>query len=510
MVELSEEMKQHENIQVNGRVKIQGYYGTIRYVGAVDGHPGIWVGVEWDDVSRGKHDGRVAGKRYFQTVHPYSGSLMRAEKVNQFETLEEAIFDRYYEKEENPLDEFLLREAQQFMHAPLLEIVGMDKISKKQSHLGQLSDVSVAFCNVNFAGNLGQFKNLTSLDVSSTLIWNWRIVAEIVRQLPALEFIDLANNRLTVPTEADIEQYKETFAQLKGLNLRNCGYSWNELLQAARLWPDIEFLSLQDNNFGQLTKVTNQKIFKQLKKLDLQGNGLANFQDILHLGHLKALKELLLGNNRFESIKFPECGDGFVDEFPALESITLRDNPVTNELELFNELDKLQNLQNLSVNSNKDYEEMSMRAIALIQHLQSLNKRTISAADRRNAEIDIWKMFAIKWLQDKNAVKAQCRVYPALVKKLGQPEVAMVEPPPKQSNLIKVRLMRGEKVIEKKLPQKMSVQALYGLVSKLFKADVEHLFGIDAEHADIKYSMENSGKTLDFYSIKNGDTILIE
>jgi len=511
MVELLEEMKQNENIQVNGRVKIQGCYGTIRYVGSVDGHPGVWVGVEWDDVARGKHDGRVGGARYFQTAHPYSGSMVRIEKVNQFETLEEAIFDRYYKKEENPLDEYLLREAQQFMHAPLLEIVGMDKISKQQSHLGQLAEVSVACCNVNLAGNLGQFKNLTSLDVSSTLIWNWRVVAEIVRQLPSLEFIDLANNRIIIPTEAEIEQHKEVFSQLKGINLRNCGYTWNELLQVAKLWPDIKFLSLQDNNFTHITKVTNQKIFKQLQKLDLQGNALTNFQDILHLGHLKNLKELLLSNNEFQSINFPPCDPTCTTlEFPCLESINLRDNPIKDEVAMFNELDKLQNLQNLSINSSANYEDMVMRAIALISNLKTLNKRTISPADRRNAEIDIWKMFGLQWLQNRDQLRQEVRVYPQLVHTFGQPELDLLKPPPKQSNSISVNLVRGEKVVVKKLPSKMSVQALYGLVSKLFGDDIIQLCAIDSEHSDITYCMENSGKTLDFYSIKSGDTILIE
>lgn len=37
--------------------------------------PGIWVGVEWDDPTRGKHDGTKEGVRYFTcryTIHCYS------------------------------------------------------------------------------------------------------------------------------------------------------------------------------------------------------------------------------------------------------------------------------------------------------------------------------------------------------------------------------------------------------------------------------------------------------
>lgn len=43
-----------------------GHVGTIKYVGPVDGTTGLWLGVEWDDISRGKHDGIKDGKRYFE------------------------------------------------------------------------------------------------------------------------------------------------------------------------------------------------------------------------------------------------------------------------------------------------------------------------------------------------------------------------------------------------------------------------------------------------------------
>ncbi len=47
------------------RFALSGYIGTIRYVGKVGGTSGVWLGVEWDDSDRGKHDGIKDGKRYF-------------------------------------------------------------------------------------------------------------------------------------------------------------------------------------------------------------------------------------------------------------------------------------------------------------------------------------------------------------------------------------------------------------------------------------------------------------
>jgi hypothetical protein len=46
--------------------------GTVRYIGLVEHDPKpelgrTWMGVQWDDADRGKHDGVVKGKRYFET-----------------------------------------------------------------------------------------------------------------------------------------------------------------------------------------------------------------------------------------------------------------------------------------------------------------------------------------------------------------------------------------------------------------------------------------------------------
>lgn len=527
MVELSEEMKQNQNIQVNARVKIQGFYGTIKYVGFVENHPGLWVGIEWDDVSRGKHDGIVNGVRYFKTSHPYSGSMVRIEKINQFQTLEEAIFDRYYEKNENVVDEFLMKETQQFMHAPLLEVVGMDKLRKKQSHLGDLVEISVSGTNVNFAGNLGQFKNVTNLDLSSTLIWKWKTVADITRQLTSLKYISLANNQLELPSKEDVEELRDTFWNLKGINLRNCGIDdWSQVVQIARLWPNIESLSLQDNRLRTIEKLSNQKeIFLKLESLDLLGNELENFDDVCHLGHLKTLKELLMSGNKFKKVRLPECSFAEkLDIFVALEAINLRDNPIEDDFECFNEIDKLASLKNLSYSTknSSEYDDMAYKAIALIGGLKYLNKRKIESSDRRNTEYDLWKQHAQKWIdiQDDEIGKVKfmnkCRAYPGLVRKYGLPDIEIIRPAVKPKNLYKIKIQhkKSNKKIDKKLPAKLSTQALYGLVSKLFgEAIIGNDFKIcllDPMHTDIRVDIEMSSKTLDFYSIKDDDVLLVE
>lgn len=55
----------HVMTHAGKRVAIREALGTVRYQGPVDGTSGIWLGIDWDDPLRGKHDGSKDGKRYF-------------------------------------------------------------------------------------------------------------------------------------------------------------------------------------------------------------------------------------------------------------------------------------------------------------------------------------------------------------------------------------------------------------------------------------------------------------
>ena len=59
--------KMTSSIEINSRVEtLDGHRGFARYCGEVSGQHGTWVGIEWDDQNRGKHDGRRDEKRYFE------------------------------------------------------------------------------------------------------------------------------------------------------------------------------------------------------------------------------------------------------------------------------------------------------------------------------------------------------------------------------------------------------------------------------------------------------------
>lgn len=61
----------HESI--GKRLSYGGMICTVRYVGKVEGQGDkIWLGVEWDNELRGKHNGTYKGKQYFTCKHMVS------------------------------------------------------------------------------------------------------------------------------------------------------------------------------------------------------------------------------------------------------------------------------------------------------------------------------------------------------------------------------------------------------------------------------------------------------
>jgi len=61
------ESNSYSSVRVGQKVSVGEFDGFARYVGPIPGTDSMWVGVEWDDSNRGKHDGIHNGIRYFKT-----------------------------------------------------------------------------------------------------------------------------------------------------------------------------------------------------------------------------------------------------------------------------------------------------------------------------------------------------------------------------------------------------------------------------------------------------------
>lgn len=67
--------------QVGAVVELNGGRGIVRYAGTTSFAPGLWVGVELEE-PKGKNDGSVQGKRYFQCLMGH-GVFVRPSQVRK-------------------------------------------------------------------------------------------------------------------------------------------------------------------------------------------------------------------------------------------------------------------------------------------------------------------------------------------------------------------------------------------------------------------------------------------
>lgn len=60
-------MVEDKNYEIGRRIECEGFLGTLKYYGQVGETKGEWLGIDWDDPSRGKHNGTYERIKYFTT-----------------------------------------------------------------------------------------------------------------------------------------------------------------------------------------------------------------------------------------------------------------------------------------------------------------------------------------------------------------------------------------------------------------------------------------------------------
>ncbi len=312
---------------------------TVRFLGEVPGSaPGLWVGVEWDDPERGRHDGSHGGRRYFSTRSgaPRCASFVRPKKVSAGMALGEAARRRYGQVEGATagVDQEVLSGLRREINAPFLEVVGFDKVNRQQSDFARLRVVSLRASQVRGLaldeeeeGPLGAWMpQVRELNLAENLLWRWADVAEVGRELGMLTALNLACNRFC--NSPDPVLLGESFANLRSLVLNDLGYDWPELVEAARGMPRLECLHVASNKISKLTELP-KGVLSGLSELDLSDNQLGDWEGVLHLRRLPNLKRLIVNACGITRIHFDGIGAEEEKEcFPALRMLQFSRNDI--------------------------------------------------------------------------------------------------------------------------------------------------------------------------------------
>ncbi|KAL1123967.1 hypothetical protein AAG570_001737 [Ranatra chinensis] len=409
-----------DNVEVGDRIEVNGHRGTVKFVGAVPPTKGIWLGVDWDDPKRGKHNGSYNGVRYFNARYDTSGSLVRLEKAVRGRSIIAAIKEKYGAN--TTMDKDVVEEVQRAIRAPFLMMVGFDKISEMQS-FDSLTIVGIRGYRVNGPGEPGKLRDLcpeiTELDLGCNLINSWRSVAEITSQLPHLRFLDLSENRLSL--ECDFEGIRNDFSELEHLVLSRVEYTWDDVLKCCSVCPKLEKLQVSFNTIINL-RVPPPDVLQHLKMLNIEGNNIMGWSEILKLGHIQTLEVLNVSNAGLTNVSFPTPNT----YFPSLKYILLSGNFINN-WESVSELEKLPSLDELKFRENPVLNGISRETarqilIARVSKLKILNGQAVFDDERRGAEYDYLKQNGRMWLdssKDENARRAflvSHPRYPELIK----------------------------------------------------------------------------------------------
>ncbi|KAF9810446.1 hypothetical protein SFRURICE_021163 [Spodoptera frugiperda] len=458
-------------VHIGSRVKSNDDFGTVKYIGEVHGYKGVWYGVEWDDPARGKHDGSVDDVQYFKTSKPGAGSFIRPNKISPFKTCAEAIRKYYGDREDETVAAHrrtVINEWKREMGAPFIEMVGFEKIHQKH-------------------------KNRMAIDMP----------------------------------EETMAQLSINFANLEKLNISVCDYEWADIIALSHLWPKLNEMIAAYNRIK--TIIPPSVTLRSLTVLKLDGNPLASWYEVMNLGMMKNLKVLSLNDCQITEIRFNENPEDKVDLFEKLEVLFLNRNRI-NDWRSLSELNKLACLKKLyflknPIQDTEDYDTGSQLVIAKIDTLQELNGSTITRELRRGAEYDYMKRYGAEWKAAQSDPASQrafsvehCR-FTELINKYGIPDDSLLVKQPKTmtltSQLLEI-ILRDEngKSFKKKFPSSMFVQKLVTLAQRLFPrpghTGPPTLYLLDDQMQGAEICLDNVMKDLAYFSVKNGDIILVK
>lgn len=186
------------------RLSYDGSLCTVRFYGNLNGTKGSWLGVEWDDPARGKHNGKHQDQQIFtcQSDAETAASFIRpTRKPDSERTVLEAIRHKY----SNSLSDEAGKSIDVVViSGKVAEEVGFEKIAKEQSQLADLRIVLLDQLVVSGIAPRGASPsaviqaqkeltqtcpNIHEIDIGWNTIERWQDVAEICTALPNLRVL---------------------------------------------------------------------------------------------------------------------------------------------------------------------------------------------------------------------------------------------------------------------------------------------------------------------------------
>ncbi|KAI9768321.1 MAG: hypothetical protein M1840_004929 [Geoglossum simile] len=396
---------------------------TVRYIGPVEGTKGDWLGVEWDDPNRGKHSGMYGGKRLrlegtfgvvCANICSYqqgnsdlatAASFVRpARPTSTPLSFLEALHKKYASETLGTTPTGGPPEGQKATEAPIkwgskvVEEVGFEKIRRQLAILNELRIVildgmSIACVSREMSGRdaTEQIRQtcpkIIELDVGRNLFEQWADIVHICealdglrslrvkyvmtichrrparKRLPRLISTAHSGNRfsnLTLEDRGNGEEINKALAHVRDLGLDNNFISWKEIATLTTPFISLTSLSASENN---LSSLSPHLVPQSLTTLTLERNNFTSLSVLSPLAALQNLQRLSLKSNKIRAASDPSTfRKGETDpKFPeALSYVDLSYNAIGDWPFIDNLSDVFPGLTGLRVSHNPLYEDAAV------------------------------------------------------------------------------------------------------------------------------------------------------
>lgn len=540
---------------LNRRVEVSEFVGTVRYVGNLKHKKDddLWVGVEWDDHTRGKHNGAVGNVEYFKTEHSTAGSLIKFSKVNFGLSFQEAVKFKYnfFDSNSDDFYQFLNRAVESDLYIQAnkkrinIELVGKEKAIQKFSKLDSILNIDLAFSFISeIELDLSSvFPRLKELILHRTLLNKWSQFLKIFVNFPILENLTFTDNNLTFDDEfySLKEKINPEEIKLNYLVLNRCKVDFNTIANISFLMKKVENLYLFGNELNETTYASQKEIvdknrkemeenLKNLSFISLERNKIKKFCKVLEGLCITKINRMNLNQNHINQIVNEKEDQQIIDKInPHLYGLYLDFNQFTSETQTFREIALFSNLVDLDILNNSiinkiGIENAKFEIVGRLLKLQTLNNTSIPKDLRRDCELLYLKSSVNEYIKlnlitakesfnkDKfeNYMNEHHPNYLILKKKYYDPledildNVKQVDPNTIKGNIIEVSFKYGEKVITKKFPKTTTFANLRNLLSKLFKISGHFSFYLNENEI-----VTDETNSLDNYSVSSGHMINI-
>lgn len=526
----------HQTHDVGDRIETtDGDRGVVRWVGAVANKDGVWLGVEWDDALRGKHDGAHDGVRYFSCKSPLAGargaSFVRPHKVRASRSFLEAFWDKYsrapsHAREEDDMYIHTVRGHRVRVELCETSADTMDcgdegvKRRLREMKRAYVDDARVA--TVGPPGEAGECAGgLEVLGLAGSLLTSWSEVLRLAEEFPRLEALDLSGMRPTQWTvdEAD-SATRSGFERLKVLVLNDTNITWQEACSLSAYLPELRELYLNSNGIETFHLTSEYSPFPKLHTLSLDGNAVKDWSEVAEVGRaLPNLQKLHLCQNQLREIERKN-----VSMFPMLKSLLVGDNALS-DWRSVDTLDAFPELVEARLSGNPLAENASARheIIARVARLTMLNGSMVTAAERKDSEIRYLRR-VLQQIKDvaldataRDTVTGANPRVDALVGTHGDlvthaPRAPGVATLSSASVELTLRLESSQQTMRKKLPRSTVVGKLKLLCAKLFKipvADVTLALVKVTDPSAEPTNLSPDAEPLSRFDPSDGDTVAI-